>query len=104
MSSPGVTEFAYVSLKDDAAHDALNPDSVPGKAVEYMINQVLKHPGARNAHWGLSVENPKQLRIFVDWDKVQDHLDYRETEYAYQTQPPLSLAHSGGSLLHWMHI
>ena len=80
--SAGITEFAYVSLTDEAAPDALNTDTVAGKAIEYMINQVLKHPGARHAHWGMSVENPKQLRVFVDWDKVQDHLDYRETEYA----------------------
>lgn len=78
--SAGITEFAYVSLKDDVAADALKPDTVAGHAVDYMINQVLKHPGARYAQWGIAEEDRTQLRVFVDWDKVQDHLDYRETE------------------------
>lgn len=83
--STGITEFAYVSLKDDVADDALKPDTVAGHAVDYMINQVLKHPGARYAQWGIAEEDRTQLRVFVDWDKVQDHLDYRETECAAHT-------------------
>lgn len=89
--SAGITEFAYVSLKKDVVADALNPETTAGHAVDYMINQVLKHPGARYAQWGFTAENPCQLRVFVDWDKVQDHLDYRETEYVAAHSPSPSL-------------
>ena len=89
MSSPGITEFAYASVKAEYEADYLNPETVAGKAIELMINEVLKAPGARHAHWGPSLEDPKQIRIFIDWDKVQDHLDYRESEYVLPPAPSM---------------
>lgn len=80
--SGGVSEFAYASLHEDAATDILQPNTTAGKTAEFMLSQVLKQPGARHAQWALTEENPRQMRIWADWDSVQDHVNYQQTEYA----------------------
>lgn len=80
--SAGTAEFAYVSLNEDAAIDILQPNTTAGQTADFMITQVLKQPGARHAGWALTEENPRQMRIWADWDSLQDHLNYQKTEYA----------------------
>lgn len=74
------TQFSYVTLKQHVAGDALKPDTEAGKAVDHLINTALKQTGARDAHWGNSIEKPNQIWMFVHWDKAQHHLNYRQTE------------------------
>ncbi|VUC24405.1 unnamed protein product [Clonostachys rosea] len=79
MLSP-TTELAYITVKEGLERDALDKSTPAGQAFAYMIDMVIKAPGARSAHWGPSLEDPRQIWILVAWDHIQDHLNYRETE------------------------
>ncbi|CAG9939542.1 unnamed protein product [Clonostachys rosea f. rosea IK726] len=74
------TELAYITVKEGLERDALDKSTPAGQAFAYMVDMVVKAPGARRVHWGPSVENPRQIWILVAWDNIQDHLNYRETE------------------------
>ncbi|VUC21563.1 unnamed protein product [Clonostachys rosea] len=87
--SGGVSEFAYASLHEDAATDILHPNTTAGKAAAFMLSQVLEQPGARHAQWALTKENPRQMRIWADWDTLQDHLNYQQTEVYAEVQKQL---------------
>jgi heme-degrading monooxygenase HmoA len=79
MGTP-TTELAYITVKEGLERDVLDKSTPAGQAFTYMVDMVIKAPGAREAHWGPSIENPRQIWILVAWDDLQDHLNYRETE------------------------
>ena len=73
-----VTEIAYLPLKTGCNPSEAN--SPAASAWQNMLKTVLDQPGAQRAYWGLEVENPSMLRLFVDWDSIDDHLNFRKTE------------------------
>ncbi|KAH7311562.1 hypothetical protein B0I35DRAFT_438336 [Stachybotrys elegans] len=87
--SGGVTESAYASLNEAAANDILQPNTSAAQAAEFMLSQVLQQPGARHAQWAMTVENPRQMRIWAAWDSVQDHVNYQQTEVYAEVQQQL---------------
>ena len=45
-----------------------------------MIQTILSQPGAQRLHWGRQMENPSTGNLFIDWDSVQDHNKFIESE------------------------
>ena len=45
------------------------------------LNAILDQEGAQRAYWSLEVENPSMLRVFIDWDSVDHHTKFAESEY-----------------------
>ena len=72
------TEIAILPLKDGKIPDDAN--SQPGQALKETLNTLTEQKGFQRAYWGREVENPNVLRLFVDWDTIDDHLSFRKTE------------------------
>ncbi|KAI9666782.1 MAG: hypothetical protein M1831_001558 [Alyxoria varia] len=75
----GVTEIAICYLKP-GADPVGNPDSAEGKIMQDTLSLVLQQKGAQRAFAGKEEENPNVLRLFIDWDKVEDHIDFTKSE------------------------
>ncbi|KAH6975198.1 hypothetical protein BKA56DRAFT_618715 [Ilyonectria sp. MPI-CAGE-AT-0026] len=73
-----VTEFSYVTLNEGA--DAFDESSNAGKALANALDTVMKQPGAQRVYTGLEIEDPSRLWLFLDWESVDHHLDYRKSE------------------------
>ncbi|WYZ35826.1 hypothetical protein EsH8_X_000473 [Colletotrichum jinshuiense] len=70
----GVTEFSYFTIK-------------PGKSFpdeegiyDRVLNLAVSQPGSGSIYYGNSIEKPEQTWCFLDWDSVEDHMKYRDTE------------------------
>ncbi|KAK1475134.1 hypothetical protein CTAM01_15703 [Colletotrichum tamarilloi] len=70
----GVTEFSYFTIK-------------PGKTIpdeeglyDRVLDLAVSQPGAGSLYYGSSIEKPAQSWCFLDWDSVEEHLAYRETD------------------------
>ncbi|KAM5350182.1 hypothetical protein ACJ41O_006687 [Fusarium nematophilum] len=73
-----VTEFSYVTLNEGV--NAFDESSDAGKALENALVTVLKQPGARRVYTGVEIENPSNLWLFLDWESVDHHANYRKSE------------------------
>ncbi|KAH7141517.1 hypothetical protein B0J13DRAFT_596402 [Dactylonectria estremocensis] len=73
-----VTEFSYVTLNEGA--DAFDESTDAGKVLANALDTVLRQPGAKRVYTGLEIENPSNLWLFLDWESVDHHLDYRKSE------------------------
>ncbi|KAF7558157.1 hypothetical protein G7Z17_g57 [Cylindrodendrum hubeiense] len=51
-----------------------------GKALANAIDVVLKQPGAQRVYTGVEIENPSNVWLFLDWESVDHHLNYRKTD------------------------
>ena len=74
-----VTEIAYIPLK--AGQNPADANSPAGLLLQDILNAILDQEGARRAYWSLEVENPSALRVFIDWDSVDHHTKFAESEY-----------------------
>ncbi|CAG7558870.1 unnamed protein product [Fusarium equiseti] len=68
-----VTEFAYVTVNEGVN---FSDESAAGKVYQNVIETVLRQPGARRVYHGFEVEDPSRLWLFLDWDTLDDHLNY----------------------------
>jgi len=77
----GVTEIALFPLKAGLnAHDTSSPAN---RIWVEALNTVVSQPGARRAVYGMELENPTNFRLYVEWDKVEDHERFTKSA-AYQ--------------------
>jgi len=65
------TEIALLPLVPGEYPD--DAQSAPGKTLRELVEIILAQKGAQKCYWGREVENPDTLRLFVDWDSVDDH-------------------------------
>jgi len=72
------TEIAIFKIKEGDLPNDLNTSA--GKIFQECINTVLEQPGAQRAYWGIEVENPTNARLFIDWDSVDAHKKFMNTE------------------------
>lgn len=72
------TEIAIFPLKDGKYPDDAN--SAPGQVFKDTMDVVSSQPGFQRAYWGREVENPANLRLFVDWDSVDKHTEFTKSE------------------------
>ncbi|KAK7426537.1 hypothetical protein QQZ08_006996 [Neonectria magnoliae] len=73
-----VTEFSYLTVNEGA--NAFDDSTEAGKALANALDTVLKQPGARRVYTGLEIENPANLWLFLDWDTIEHHLNYRKSD------------------------
>lgn len=68
-----VIEIATLFVKDDAEGDFL---AAFGAAADILKRQ----PGCQGLRWGKRVEPELAFVLEVEWDKIEDHFGFRETE------------------------
>ncbi|RMZ83057.1 hypothetical protein DV738_g1339, partial [Chaetothyriales sp. CBS 135597] len=75
---PVATEIVYLLLKDGA-----NPEET-GSRAESVLKQsfttLSNQPGYLRCYWGIQAEDPKTLVMSVDWEDVQKHKDFMNTD------------------------
>ena len=74
-SSKPVTAVVHMSLKDGISlEQLLDTSSEAGKAWGTLQSTILSQPGAERLYWSTEVENPSQLRLFMDWSSLDHRL------------------------------
>lgn len=72
------TEIVIFPIKEgDLPNDLSTP---AGKVFQEILHEVLRQPGAQRAYWGAEVENPTNARLFIDWDSVDAHKNFMNSE------------------------
>ena len=72
------TEIAIFPITEGDLPDDLNTPS--GKIFKEGLDIILQQPGAQRTYWGVEVENPTTARLFVDWDSVDAHVAFINSE------------------------
>ena len=80
-----VTSIATVPLKHGERPDDTNTSA--GTRMQGRISDILKSSGAQRCYWGRAIEEPDLLYLFVDWDTLQQHIDFINNPYAYPIYP-----------------
>jgi len=62
-----VTEFARIGVKPGVDVD---------EAVTKSFDIALTQPGAQRTYWSLEIENPLIIWGFMDWDTIEDHINW----------------------------
>src|ERR1700733_12422175 len=74
-----VTEITHLPLKAGATPTEAN--SPAGSIWQDTLSTILNQPGAQRAYWGLEVEKPSTLHLFVEWESIDHHKKFIESEY-----------------------
>jgi hypothetical protein len=68
----GITEIAFAPLKKDIR--LTDPSSNAYKSLtEKALTPIRAWKACQTIYWGVGVEDPDQLRLFVDWDSLEAH-------------------------------
>ena len=76
----GATDFVFLPLQDGKLPD--DPNSAAGQAHNALLEILLSQPGVQRAYWGREIEDRLMLRWVVDWDDVEDHKKFINSESA----------------------
>ncbi len=71
------TEFATLPLK--AGLNISDPNTAGGSVFQLLLTTILNQPGAQRVYWGLQIENPSELELFIDWDSYEAHKSFRKS-------------------------
>jgi len=71
------TEIALLRLKPNTS---LIDSSDASTAWKESLATVLEQPGVQRAYWGTAEEDPALIRLFIDWDSVDDHKKFMGSE------------------------
>lgn len=74
-----VTEIALLPLIEGGYPDDAHSSS--GQMLKYCLDVLLAQKGVQKCYWGREVENPSMMRLFVDWDSVNDHKAFAVSKY-----------------------
>jgi hypothetical protein len=70
----GVTEIAFAPLKK-----GINVTDPGNNAYKTLTEEALRlikgWKGCRRIFWGVEIEDPNKLRLFVNWDSLEAHED-----------------------------
>ena len=72
------TEIAIFSLKEGQVPDDAN--SRAGQILRDTLDMLTEQKGFQRAYWGRELENPGTFRLFVDWDSVDDHINFTKAK------------------------
>jgi len=73
-----VTEVALFPLAEDQNVD--DPTSAAGQTLNACLETVSKQDGCQRVFWGKQVENPSIGVAFIDWESVDHHKKFNESE------------------------
>ncbi|KAL2811610.1 hypothetical protein BJX63DRAFT_433283 [Aspergillus granulosus] len=68
----GVTEIAFAPLKKDIQLTEPGSDAY-NTLTEKALRLIRGWKGCQAIYWGVEIEDPDRLRLFVDWDSVEAH-------------------------------
>ncbi|RMZ87824.1 hypothetical protein DV736_g4959, partial [Chaetothyriales sp. CBS 134916] len=72
------TEFVSFPLREgQTPHD---PASRTATIIKETFDTIAQQPGFQRLYWGTETENPNILRIAIDWDSVDHHINFTKTE------------------------
>ena len=74
----GATEIAVLPLKKGSSPKDL--DSPPGQALKDSLEALGQVEGFQRCYWGIEVENPNVLDLFIDWDSIESHKKFQEDQ------------------------
>lgn len=72
-----VTQFSYFGIKP--GNDILDASTEAGKVFAEIVDATLSQPGAKRVSYGLEVENPARVWLFVDWESLEHSLNYQKS-------------------------
>jgi len=78
MSSHPVTEIALFPLK--AGTDLTDLSTSAAQAWQDIYGIVLEQEGTQTGYWGTDVENPTNLRFYLNWDSLEKHKEFMARE------------------------
>lgn len=73
------TEIAILPLLEGVDLD--NSTSIGSQTFQGVIDSVKRQKGFQRLYWGQEKANSTNLRVFIDWDAVDDHVAFTKTEY-----------------------
>ncbi|OQN95856.1 hypothetical protein B0A48_18141 [Cryoendolithus antarcticus] len=60
--------------------DIGDPDSKAAKVLSENIDLIKQQPGAQGVHFGLQIENPGLLQLFIIWESIDAHKKFQGSE------------------------
>lgn len=60
--------------------DGVPNDSIESVLKEYILDFIVAEPGVQRAYWGVEIENPRKVHMFVHWDSVEAHRELQKKE------------------------
>nr|OQO18800.1 hypothetical protein B0A51_14707 [Rachicladosporium sp. CCFEE 5018] len=60
--------------------DIGDPDSKAAKVLSENIDLIKQQPGAQGVHFGLQIENPGLLQLFIIWESIDAHKNFQGSE------------------------
>lgn len=79
----GATEIAILPMKEGKTFDDIT--TADGQLHADLVKTLVAQPGCQRCYWGRQVEDKNILRWFVDWDSVESHQQFMNSEYALLT-------------------
>jgi len=94
-SSSPVTEIVTLQLGPNFSEDTS----------KRLIEKLKKQPGCQDVYWGPTVEDANVAHLFIDWDSVEHHEDFRANEEVSKPilDPMLEML-TGSSPLTYFHV
>jgi hypothetical protein len=72
------TEIVILKLKDPAS--SLSDSSPTATLWHSILSTAISQPGAQRLHWGVVIEDPSLVRLFIDWDTLAHHKTFEASE------------------------
>ncbi|KAK5064806.1 hypothetical protein LTR84_000640 [Exophiala bonariae] len=83
-----VTSIAIIRLKDGVQPE--DPNTSAGTLLQGRVSEILTSPGAQRCYWGRAIESADLFYLLVDWNTLQDHVDFTTNRYGYLTKLNIS--------------
>nr|OQO25246.1 hypothetical protein B0A51_09370 [Rachicladosporium sp. CCFEE 5018] len=75
---PSTIEVVVFPLAEGA--DIGDPDSNAAKVLSENIDLIKQQPGAQGVHFGLQIENPGLLQLFIIWESIDAHKKFQGSD------------------------
>ncbi|OQU95927.1 hypothetical protein CLAIMM_02082 [Cladophialophora immunda] len=69
-----VTSIAILHLKEGERPEDSN--TTAGVLLQRRLSDILTAPGVQSCRWGRSIEHPDIMYLIVDWETLQNHIDF----------------------------
>ena len=73
------TEVALLPLRN--GKDLNDTNGEASKVLQKIFETLRQQRGFQRAYWRVEHENSNSLGFFVDWDSIEDHMEFKKKEY-----------------------
>ncbi|KAL6242877.1 hypothetical protein RBB50_009977 [Rhinocladiella similis] len=74
----GATEIAILPIQEGKTFDDIT--TADGQLHADLIKTLVSQPGCQRCYWGRQVEDKNILRWFVDWDSIESHKQFIDSD------------------------